>query len=117
MLLPFQTVVWLLLLFLIRKEKIVFYKKIIKFSLDLIDERRIKKQVNEIMRKFEYKLLTINVNHLKKEKFQIELDEKFQKWGNEGWELIKMESITSGGMFFHGATTESFFAVFKREKL
>ncbi|VXC33019.1 conserved hypothetical protein [Flavobacterium sp. 9AF] len=68
------------------------------------------------MKKFEYKLLTINVAHFKKDSFQLELDEKFQKWGSEGWELVKMEAINSSSVFLHGATTEKFFIIFKREK-
>lgn len=69
------------------------------------------------MKKFEYKIITISVAHLRRKSFQAELDDKFQKWGNEGWDLVKMEPITSGGFIFQGATTESFLAVFKREKL
>ncbi len=68
------------------------------------------------MKKFEYKILTINVAHLGRENFQVELDKKFQEWGNEGWELIKMEPISSGGFIFQGANTKEFLAVFKREK-
>ena len=69
------------------------------------------------MRKFEYKLLTIRAAHLKRDNFQAELEEKFRIWGDEGWELIKMEPITSGGVFFQGANTNEFLTVFKREKL
>lgn len=69
------------------------------------------------MKKFEYKILTISVAHLKKSSFQTELNAKFQEWGNEGWELVKMEPITSGGLVFQGATTDEFLAVFKREKI
>lgn len=68
------------------------------------------------MKKFEYKILTISAAHFRKKNFQNELDEKFEKWGNEGWELIKMEPITSGGMIFQGATTEKFLVVFIRDK-
>ena len=68
------------------------------------------------MKKFEYKLLTITITHLRRKKFQEELDKKFQTWGNKGWDLIKMEPITSGAFFFQGATTREFLVVFKREK-
>ncbi len=64
------------------------------------------------MEKFEYKVLTISVPYLKRESFQIDLHEKFNNWGNEGWELIKMEPITSGIR----ATTNEFMVVFKRQK-
>ena len=67
------------------------------------------------MKKFDYKILTISVAHFRKSSFQTELNEKFSQWGEEGWELIKMEGISSGGMGFQGATTEEFLAVFKRE--
>ena len=36
--------------------------------------------------------------------------------GNEGWELIKMEPVTSGGIIWQGASTDEFLVVFKREK-
>ncbi len=68
------------------------------------------------MKKFEYKILTISVDHLRRENFQSELDKKFQEWGNEGWELVKMEPISSGGLFFQGNNTKEFLAVFKKEK-
>jgi hypothetical protein len=69
------------------------------------------------MKKFEYKLLTVNTSHLRRKNFQTELDEKFRNWGNLGWDLIKMEPITSGGFFYHGASTVKFLIVFKREKI
>ena len=68
------------------------------------------------MKKYEYKLLTISTSHLSKTKFQIELEEKFRIWGEEGWDLIKMEPISGGGFSFWAETTK-FFVVFKREKL
>ena len=69
------------------------------------------------MKKFEYKILTINVSHLSKSSFQAEIDKNFNTWGNLGWELIKVEPITSGGLFWHGATTDKFLMVFKRKKI
>lgn len=68
------------------------------------------------MKKFEYKLLTIQAARLSRKSFQAEMDEKFRRWGYAGWELIKMEPVTSGGLFFQGATTREFLVVFKREK-
>jgi hypothetical protein len=68
------------------------------------------------MKKYEYKLLTVSVAHLRKEDFQAELNTKFQEWGNEGWDLVKMEPITTGNMAFRGATTREFLVVFKRKK-
>lgn len=69
------------------------------------------------MKKFEYKIITISADHLRRKSFQAELDDKFQKWDNEGQDLVKMEPITSEGIMLQGATTESFLAVFKREKI
>jgi hypothetical protein len=68
------------------------------------------------MKKFEYKLLTISAAHLSNDKFQAELDDKFRTWGNQGWELIKMEPINSTGWFSYGSSTDKFIVVFKREK-
>ena len=68
------------------------------------------------MKKFEYKVMTISVAHFRKESFQEELNAKFQAWGEVGWELIKMEPISRGSLFFQGANTEKFLVVFKREK-
>lgn len=68
------------------------------------------------MKKFEYKMLTISVAHLNRSTFRAELDQKFQDYGNEGWELIKLESIVEGGILTQGGSTKELFAVFKREK-
>lgn len=50
------------------------------------------------MKKFEYKILTISVEHFRQKKFQLELDEKFERWGEEGWELMKMEPHCQCGL-------------------
>ena len=68
------------------------------------------------MKKFEYKILTLNATKLHKEELQFEIDAKFNQWGNEGWELVKMEPVNSAGLFSYGSTTRDFFVVFKREK-
>ena len=68
------------------------------------------------MKQFEYKLLTIDVHHLNRSNFRSELSSDFARWGNEGWELVKMEPIVTGGFVFQGANTREFFVVFKREK-
>ncbi len=64
------------------------------------------------MDKFEYKLLTISTTHLKKTEFQSELQIKFDEWGNEGWDLVKMEPVIDG---LFGWSTK-FLVVFKRPK-
>jgi hypothetical protein len=65
------------------------------------------------MKKFEYKVLTISAMHLSKKTFQAELDEKFRRWGDQGWDLIKMEPVNSTGFFHYGAYTDKFIVVFK----
>tara|TARA_R110001592_G_scaffold55797_1_gene170525 strand:+ start:1563 stop:1769 length:207 start_codon:yes stop_codon:yes gene_type:complete len=68
------------------------------------------------MKKYEYKLLTISAFHLRKNSFQVELEEKFQGWGDEGWDLVKMEPV-NGGSWIHWGRTSKFLVVFKREKV
>lgn len=68
------------------------------------------------MKKYEYKLLTISAFHLNNRAFQVELEEKFKRWGDEGWDLVKMEPV-NGGTWIHWARTNKFLVVFKREKL
>ncbi|MEM9856565.1 MAG: DUF4177 domain-containing protein [Bacteroidota bacterium] len=68
------------------------------------------------MKKFEYKMLTISVSHLSSKNFRNELNQKFKDYGEDGWELVKMEPIVRGGMFTYGGTTKEFFTVFQREK-
>jgi hypothetical protein len=65
--------------------------------------------------KFEYKIITISRAHLGKEDFQIELSTKFNDWGAQGWDLIKMEPITEGAIMGRGATTTDFIVIFKRQ--
>lgn len=67
------------------------------------------------MKRYEYKMITINAGHLNQKKIQEKLDVNFNEWGKQGWDLIKMEPITSGGLFWQGANTDGFFIVFKRE--
>lgn len=69
------------------------------------------------MKQFEYKLLTINAAHLSKTNFQAEINAKFRHWGNEGWELDKMEPILTGSVFTMGSRTSEFLLVLKREKI
>jgi len=68
------------------------------------------------MKKYEYKLLTISAFHLSKRTFQAELEENFKRWGDDGWDLVKMEPV-NGGTWIHWARTSKFLVVFKREKL
>ncbi|MEM1122110.1 MAG: DUF4177 domain-containing protein [Bacteroidota bacterium] len=65
--------------------------------------------------KYEYKIIKVNVAHLQKDRFQLELDKKFNHWGNLGWDLVKFEPILENSVsFFSGSYTKEFIVVFKR---
>lgn len=68
------------------------------------------------MKRFDYKLITISSAHLKKKDFQEELNFRFQKWGDEGWDLVKMEPIIAPSGMSYMPRTKQFLVVFKREK-
>lgn len=67
------------------------------------------------MKKFEYKVLNLTAKDLSDEAFLRELNNAFNKWGSEGWDLIKMESIEKGSYMTMGSKTSAFVLVFKRE--
>jgi hypothetical protein len=67
--------------------------------------------------KFEYKILNISRNHLKKEEFQFELIETLNKLGDESWELINTEGLNEGSIFWRVAETTDILFLFKRKKL
>ena len=70
--------------------------------------------------KWEYKIVHINANKLTSTGLPKELGEHFDQWGNEEWELVRIEPIHKGGffLFFFGtfSRTSGFIAVFKRQK-
>jgi hypothetical protein len=68
------------------------------------------------MQKFEYKIVTISVAHLKKKDFQSELSRNFDEWGAEGWDLVKLEPVTESWFLFDRGSTTEFIVIFKREK-
>jgi hypothetical protein len=68
------------------------------------------------MQKFEYKIVTISVAHLKKKDFQSELSLNFDKWGAEGWDLVKFEPVLESWFLFDRGSTTEFIVIFKREK-
>ncbi|MEQ8531535.1 MAG: DUF4177 domain-containing protein [Imperialibacter sp.] len=68
------------------------------------------------MQKFEYKIVTISVAHLKKKDFQSELSRNFDEWGGEGWDLVKFEPVTESWFLFDRGSTTEFIVIFKREK-
>jgi hypothetical protein len=68
------------------------------------------------MDKFEYKILNISRTHLKRENFQEELMGKLNKLGDESWELISIEGLTEGSIFWQVGETVDILFLFKRKK-
>lgn len=67
------------------------------------------------MDKFEYKILNISRTQLKKEKFQMELMEKLNTVGAEGWELITVEGLNEGSIFWRVSETVDLLFLLKRK--
>ncbi len=65
--------------------------------------------------KFEYKIITVNRQHLKKEAFQIEMLDKFNSLGAIGWELVNAEGIIDASIFWRVGQTKEVLFTFKRE--
>lgn len=68
------------------------------------------------MKKFEYKIITAKAESFYKESAKAKMENQFTQWGEDGWDMIKMEAISTGGHITLGSTTKSFVIVFKREK-
>ena len=51
------------------------------------------------MTKWEYKIVYIQAAKWTKTGMPEELNQQFDQWGADGWELIKVEPILSGGWF------------------
>ncbi|MFL5241958.1 MAG: DUF4177 domain-containing protein [Gemmataceae bacterium] len=70
--------------------------------------------------KWEYKVVYIVTTKWTSTGLPTDLGESFDQWGNEGWELVKIEPIHAGGwfLFFFGTftRTDAFVAFFKRQK-
>jgi len=66
------------------------------------------------MDKFEYKIMDISRAHLKKENFQMELMEKLNALGAQGWELINAEGLNEGSVFWKVGETVDILFFFKR---
>ena len=67
------------------------------------------------MKKFEYKIVTVKAENLYKKTEKSHMEDQFTLWGQEGWDMVKMEAINSGNHVTNGATTKSFVVVFKKE--
>ena len=68
------------------------------------------------MDKFEYKILNISREHLKRKNFQLELMEKLNQLGDESWELISTEGLNQGSIFWKVGETVDILFLFKRKK-
>ncbi|GAB2817144.1 DUF4177 domain-containing protein [Ferruginibacter profundus] len=68
------------------------------------------------MKKFEYKMITVSREHMKKDSFQTEMLDRFNELGNEGWEIISAEGLNGSSMLWKVAETTELIFIFKREK-
>lgn len=68
-----------------------------------------------MMEKFEYKILNISREHLRKEGFQSELISTLNKLGEESWELINTEGLNEGSIFWKVGETTDILFLFKRK--
>ncbi len=66
--------------------------------------------------KFEYKILNVSREHMKRETFQDEMLEKFNAFGEEGWEMIGAEGMNESSIFWRVAETTEVIFIFKRAK-
>jgi hypothetical protein len=64
--------------------------------------------------KWEYKIVDIIATKRTGSGLPADLNEHFDKWGTEGWELVGTESIIRWGFWAAGTQTYSIIAFFKR---
>lgn len=64
--------------------------------------------------KFEYKIINVSREHLKKENFQSEFLAKINDYGQEGWELVNMEGLNTASFFTRFSETTEIIFIFKR---
>ena len=67
------------------------------------------------MDKFEYKILDVSRTQIKQDGFQLELMGKLNDLGAEGCELITIEGMNEGSVFFRVSETVDVLFVFKRK--
>jgi hypothetical protein len=70
-----------------------------------------------MMDRFEYKILNISREHLKRENFQSELMNTLNDLGDAGWELINAEGLNEGSIFWKVGETVDILLFFKRKKV
>lgn len=68
------------------------------------------------MDKFEYKILNVSREHLKRANFQEELMQTLNDLGEHSWELINVEGLTEGSIFWKVGETVDILFFFKRIK-
>lgn len=69
------------------------------------------------MDRFEYKILNISREHLKRENFQSELMNTLNNLGDDGWELINAEGLNESSIFWKVGETVDILLFFKRKKV
>jgi hypothetical protein len=69
---------------------------------------------------WEYKIVDIDAKKWTSTGLPTDLGERFDQWGAEGWELVRVEPILRGGWLLLGlgttSSTDSLLAFFKRPK-
>ena len=70
---------------------------------------------------WEYKIVHINASKWTGTGLPADLGERFDQWGSEGWELVRIEPILRGGFVLlgfgtTGTSTDSLVAFFERPK-
>jgi hypothetical protein len=65
--------------------------------------------------KWEYKIVDINALRWTRTGLPADVNQKFDEWGAQGWELVATESVIRKGWFIYGSETASIVAFFKRQ--
>jgi hypothetical protein len=64
--------------------------------------------------RWEYKIVYIDTGRWTSTGLPNDVNEQFDKWGAEGWELVRTEAILSRGFMATGSYTAGLIAFFKR---
>ena len=67
-------------------------------------------------KRWEYKIVYINATQSRQSGLPDDVNEKFDQWGDAGWELVKVEPKLTCGLFGLGTFTEGYVAFFRKEK-
>lgn len=67
------------------------------------------------MDRFEYKIIKVSKTHLKKDSFQQELMQTLNNLGSEGWEIITVEGLNEGSIFWQVSETVDLLVFLKRK--